>query len=580
MYAIRLPSGEFLDTPTDLQIPYELNNQVFSSASTDVLPGSFTFPFDLPLTGRLRRQLSWPEVITNARPWASIPECWIYVHNTPLFYGTLSVQQAGPAKVRVNIVSKPVGSLKETPVSEVDLGGARFLVPYASWMAYANAIAENPDNYNFVFTPVFNREGNNMGLASGNPGFVGSLFVNRYDENTETFVEDCAALAPFPKLSYVLQQIFAFASEDYVFINEFQDSRELRRLYLFNNSDIRISEDGNEPIFPLSIDLKNHVPENTCADFLKKVMATFNLGLFTNIFQRTIRLIPLRKILARGPKWNWTKYCSTDYMIDQPDQEPGAYNYSQPLPLPPDVPKPHNLTVFETQADYDAALPTLEPGFYYVEAYNILVQIVEAGSTFSAKSWKCHHGISFDIQGQTFDPGLDAMFQVQANVYMPETTFAASRHNEVDNPAGSGKIWQWQANNIPFSLIFYRGMWLDFSSHKVPIATLGAYYNTTTKTRARITDGPTTNYGNAEYSLNWTGDYGLYNTWHRQWSEMIRTGKIVTRTFRLPLRELIQFNFEEKVTVENMDYLITRLRVQQALTGGYMLVEAVMVSVI
>ena len=577
MYAIQLPSGEFLDTPTDLQIPYELNNQVFSSASTDLLPGSYTFPFDLPLTGRLRRQLGWPDVITNARPWASIPECWIYVHNTPLFYGTLSVQQAGPAKVRVNIVSKPVGSLKDTPVSNVDLGGNRSLVPYASWMAYANTIAANPDNYDFLFTPVYNRDGNNMGLVSGDPSYAGSFFVNWYDESTESFVSDCAAISPFPKLSYVLQQIFAFASQEYQFTNEFQDGRELRRLYLFNNSDIRISQNGAAPIFPLAINLQNHVPEDTCAELVKKVMATFNLGLFTNIFQRTIRLIPLKKILARGPKWNWTKYCSTDYLIDQPENSPGSYNYSQPLPLPPDVPKPQNLTVFETEADFFAALPTLQPGFYYYEPNNVLFQIVDTGSTFTAKGWKSHHGIAFEPQGAQFDPGLDAMFQLQANVYMPETTFVASRHKEVDLPAG-GTAWEWQPNKCGTSLLFYRGMWIDSAMNNVPIATMGVYYYTPTKIRIAITDDPLTDHGDAQYSLNWTGQYGLYNTWHAQWSEMIRSGKIVTRTFRLPLAELIRFNFEDKVTVENMDYLITRLRVQQALSGGYMLCEATMVS--
>ena len=114
--------------------------------------------------------------------------------------------------------------------------------------------------------------------------------------------------------------------------------------------------------------------------------------------------------------------------------------------------------------------------------------------------------------------------------------------------------------------------------NNVPIATMGVYYYTPTKIRIAITDDPLTDHGDAQYSLNWTGQYGLYNTWHAQWSEMIRSGKIVTRTFRLPLAELIRFNFEDKVTVENMDYLITRLRVQQALSGGYMLCEATMVS--
>jgi len=579
MYAIRLPSGEFLDTPTDLQISYELNNQVFASASTDILPGSFTFPFDLPLTGRLRRQLNWPELITNAVAWQPLPDCWIYVHNTPLFNGTLSVLQAQPGKVRLHIVSKPVGTFKDTPVSGVNLGGNRSLVPYASWAAYANAIAEDPDNYDFVFTPVYNREGNNTGLQYGDAGYAASFYTNRYDNDTESFIDDCPCIAPFPKLYYVLQQIFAYASAEYVFSNLFQTNRELRRLYLFSNTDIRISEDGDPPIFPLGIDLANHVPDTTCADLLKKVMATFNLGLFTNIFERTIRLIPLKKVLSNGPRWNWTPYAAADYIIEGPDNSPGIYTYSQPLPLPPDVPAPYNLRVFETIADFQSALPTLQPGFYYYEPNNLVLQIVDAGTTFTAKSWKSHIGIAFNTQGSVYDPGLDALFQQEADQKMPETTSVASRHIEVDLPGG-GTTWQWQANKGGTSLLFYRGKWLDILTREVPISSIGVYHTVIPNTRIEITDDPATSYGDAQYSLNWTGTYGLYNTWHLQWSEMMRAGKMVTRTFRLPMTVLTAFNFDDKVTVENMDYLITRLRVQQAVSGGYMLVEATMFSVI
>jgi len=49
-------------------------------------------------------------------------------------------------------------------------------------------------------------------------------------------------------------------------------------------------------------------------------MGGFNLGLFTNIFNRTIDLVPLRDIVSRPPAHDWTEYVIGEIEIDTRDK--------------------------------------------------------------------------------------------------------------------------------------------------------------------------------------------------------------------------------------------------------------------
>jgi hypothetical protein len=124
-------------------------------------------------------------------------------------------------------------------------------------------------------------------------------------------------------------------------------------------------------------------------------------------------------------------------------------------------------------------------------------------------------------------------------------------------------------------------MQVDFEGEtiKCPIAsnhvwkasgTNGARYNITTN---GVSTGP------AKYSLNWDGEYGLYKTHHQNWNQMLLNGKSVTQKFIVPIAELLQFRFEDKVRVLNMDFFMKKIKVEKTVGKGLILIEASMVSV-
>jgi hypothetical protein len=47
MYAVRLPSGTFLDLSDGANLQFDLQGTLFSGADAGSLPGSYSFPFEV-----------------------------------------------------------------------------------------------------------------------------------------------------------------------------------------------------------------------------------------------------------------------------------------------------------------------------------------------------------------------------------------------------------------------------------------------------------------------------------------------------------------------------------------------------
>jgi len=71
----------------------------------------------------------------------------------------------------------------------------------------------------------------------------------------------------------------------------------------------------------------------------------------------------------------------------------------------------------------------------------------------------------------------------------------------------------------------------------------------------------------AAHSGNWPGQKGIYqNSWSGI-SDLLNDNKSVTRSFKLPLTEIVRFSFANKIRVENMDYLVRNLSVTLSNSG-------------
>lgn len=547
--------NEYLDVFPNIELSFELVNQVFSTGDVSVLPGSFSFPFDIPATPLNRRILNFPDRVDNAEPFFREGEVEVLYNHIMLFRGTMKVTSTTDVTIKIYIVANPMTSLKNKYLTDLSLGGPRTWV--GDFLDHMLATANTPENYDYVFFPIWNEDQNDY-EEDDDP----LNYQNFFDYTTGEFVEASGALTPFVKLEYLLEQIFQEEETGYHFKNQFQPANdlEMRRLYVYNNVDCRTATLTTAPVTPDELILSNHLPKEKTTDFLKKVAAQWCLGFFSNVFDKTVKLIPLQTLLQRPPADDWTEHAIRGIEIQENEQAPDGFNYSQPEDIPPGIPEPTDLEVLNTTADYTAELSGLTAGYYYIESQARIVEIkVFSGTPTGVRSWLRHRGVFFG-NANPLQVGMQAFFSILAggmDVYRPLTK-VSRWHAVVDITT----TYEYRTEDCPVGLMFYRGMQEQYSGDDpTPLACNHVWLATHTGgDRSDITISAVSQ-AQSQRSLNWFGDYGLYNTAHRIWNEMLRNGKRVTMSFRLPLSTLLAFNFEQKIRVGNQDYFVKRLKV-------------------
>jgi hypothetical protein len=566
MYQIRLESGEFLDGDFDFQ--FELNNQVFTTASTDILPGSFTFSVNCPLTQRTRMLLGNPQNVNNARSWREYPNTWVLAYGVPMFLGTIRIQSVSGNTAKLQIISDPLGTLKDMLLTDADYEGTRSTGPQ-TWANYMKFVAQNPDDYDFTFFQVEYNEGTNS---------VDRKYQNFFNWVTGVFEPTSGIVTPFPSLYYVLKRVFL--NSEWAFKNAFQDEDiELRRLYLYNNADVRFLNTALPPavVFPIQWDYKKHVPAIKVRDLLKKVSAQFGIGLFSNIFDKTLKWLPLKTIWERDTRIDWTTYAiGPAALTADADDSPALYNYPQLYPLADEAPPIESMQLFNNVAEIQAAAPP--EGYFYIESMNSAVVRKNSGLVGYSLG-RYHRGVRVKQEGDEYDSGMEALPAGNYNgvAQMVSENMQISTWKEIDGE------WVFEQQPAPLALCLYRG-WQQRVPSEPELTPLVAPHvwrdnNTAPAERSKITHAGT-EIKTSEYSLNWSGEYGLYNKFHYLWAESLRNGKHISQQFALPITALTAFTFDQKVRVQEMDYLIKKLRVGKCLGDNKVQVQAEMVSVI
>lgn len=583
MYSLQLPDGQFLEEVPQLQ--FELNNQVFSTSKTDVLPGSFSFPTDLNLSDRNRLLLDNPQLINNARKWKKIENVTVYCYGVPLFVGTLKISETSAGKAKIYVVTEAVGKIKDSLLANMQTDYLRDFGDNAlACFTHMELTSYQPEDFDYAFFPVYIPTFDDTPLATP----LAANFQNHFDGYTQDFNPDSAAFTPFIRVDFLLKRIFQDNVPDYTFVNGWQIDRELGRLYLWNNYDVRESSDGDTPDFPEQIDLRKHLGELKGADLLKWLMSLFCLGLFTDVFGRKITLIALRDILRRPPAHDWSQYVLADYVItDDSSETPLKFCHPQPEGSPPNIPDDVPLPSYSSDQEFQSALGGgLPDGLYYIEAEELVMQVFNVdGSSFATELGIKRKCVVFGDSPE-FEPGIGVPFTWH---------FASQGHYPwIMNQTGSyfheeGDPLEWKRVENKFDpfLMFYRGFQENtgevihdrpYASNDVwnaPAQPLPARAQITTKSGSVITS-----HGDAQYSLLWYSDRGLYAQWWAAWHQMLMNGKHVTRQFALPVARLIEFSFQDKIRIHNLDYFVKKLKVGKAIGNGLLVVEASLVSVI
>lgn len=564
-WSIQLPTGEFLDLPENFQLPLELNNQVFSSGDTGTLPGSFSFPTEAANTGamkRLFRDVHLPTSATARR--TAIEGVWVYANGMPLMYGRLTVRSADENRVKFDIVANPLASLKDVNLPDLDYEGERSLGVY-TMAGYQTQTALFPEDWDFAFFPVVT--GDILSIAT----IPDENWLNYYDQSGSAGFQPMGSggVTPFVKLEYILKRMFASYGEGFEFRNDWQrpEDYELRRLYLYNNVDARILSVAGQPTFPGAIDLKKHVPKIKSTEMLKKVCAQWNLGLFTNVFDRTVKLAPVVNTLTADAAHDWTTYRAGRATVEYNSDAPRKYAYDEYEPLPPGAPKVADMRRF-TDFQAFAAAGTIAEEYVYIECANLVLnqRWYNYQTSFQNNGWGGYPEIETEGGGEDYNPGM-AILAGGFDYYRAKGGISTF----VDN-AGE---WKYTPQDYALALMFYRGI----QSYNWPVSGNSPYlYTAGAGVRADITENNVV-LAEAKRSLNWEGEYGLYENYHQKWNELLRNGKQVTQTFALPVPKFVKFNFDQKVRVGSMEYIVKKLRVSK-LVDARVIVEATMLSVI
>lgn len=574
MYAIAI-EGKFLEGVPDLS--FELQNSVFSSADTASLPGSFSFPFSLPASRANRVLLGQPSLISNTNNPKTFSNVWAYLYGSPIFFGDLQVRQASDRAIQCNFVSNAFSGFKDIALSNLDLGGEREVPAGAlSWATYMLVASQNPEEHDFNFAPVK--------IVTEEPD--DDLWVNKFLNGTfHGYTVDSKCIAPQAKVSYLLQQMFS--GGDWKFVNAWQLTTELTRLLVYDHQDVRVAgvQDVDPPVLPTLFNLQNHVPNMKSGDFLKRIAAVFNLGVFTSIWDKTISLRPLVQILGKPPLRDWTRFMVKDSIaIEKETTAPGKYGWkNQPEELYKGTPPLSEMTQFRTETDLDAALsanPTLT-AWAHVESNNIVVRYEDGVILF----WKTAYQHQSVETGDGDEMLLD--FEQFGAVRGADGNYREYLRTDILpafwSQSEPGQPYEKSESESPFGLIMFRGWGLQGSTgNQFNFPKCGHHvWNPYASDGSRSTiSGAGSPAPSSEVSLNWHGEYGLFEKWHRAWHDALRYGKDVSATFVLPVSQLIPFQFDEKIRVASMDYFVKKLRVGKPLGKGLVLVEASLISVI
>jgi len=557
MYTLRLPSGDYLDLPTGQQFSFEMNNTLFSGSGSSLLPGAYSFPADLPATPRNRALLSHPDLVTNARNPSEIEGVWVFAEGTPLFFGMLRVLEANEKRIRVTVIANVVTNLKDLYLNELDLGGTRSLgADNAAALAHAKATATSPLSHDYCFFPVRNEAFLSERFSAEN------VWQNRYNQGTAAFTPDANApgFMPFIRIEYLLSRIFA--GSEFAFQNGFQIGADLRRLVLYNNFSL-----FTEGALNRSFDLRNHVPKVKVGELVRWLAQTFNLGFFTDPWNKRLKLLQVRNLVTAATQHDWSAYALRGHSVShERDRAPERFVFRTPddeaWTYFTNRAKPTSIAgTYATRSDLLTAFP-ISPGIYFITNEQAYVWW-NAGFIFF------YYADFGSAPTQTGDPVFECdlvpILNDSADIRTPLIAQEGTITYTYTPPGGSATTVKQNAD-CPARLMLYRGIQAA-AGGSFPYASTLPY----------IPDGSAVI---GDVSLHWEGAYNLYETFWASWHTMLAQGKHVTQSFILPVPVLAAFSLEQKVRVGSMDFFVKKLRVGKLVGGGKVLVEASLVSVV
>lgn len=521
-----------LDLPPNVRIPFRRNNPAYLGEDVNVIKGGFSYPFDLPMTSHNKRLLGFPDRIDNATPPPTDLPAYLYAGPELFLVGRLNCLRANNATAKVAFVNNPLADLTKVKLSEVDIGSYSYTDADAL-IANMRDTQVNPLSRPYISFPVFNA------TLNPNPEEVvpsDNQFQNSYNFDTADFRRDLP-LGLFMRTEYVLRA--AMEALGYSWTDLFHTSPEHKRICLINNRPL--NKEGG-PI-TLAAPYNIFMPGETVADFLKNYSRLFGVAPFASLTGTDLTLQPLKNLLYSPPQADWTQYASATGERS-PNNNLSSFRHPDPLE------QVYRFDRWENRGKPDVVVqdfpnPPVAEVLYYVESRNSYAKYyLQPDNSFLGDFRSSYGEVINPRGGEELTTNLVPVQQSQVLFYpvAGDNLLLPVWGAELAPPLISGT--NVQGAEVQHQLAIYRGQQSTSSGRVYPFGSANNY---------RVDFTPIEG---EELSLRWLGNNGLYQNHWRDWDIMLQNSSVITRNFMLPIRELINFDFRNKVRVENQNCFI------------------------
>ncbi len=532
MFSVRI-GGENLNLKKGSKVSLELNNPMFNE---ELIEGSFTYPFELDMSGHNIRLTNFRNMIQNKRRLEEPIDCYLDIHGNPYKAAKLRLDYSSSERMTgfLQVDSGSVADVLNTrKLAEVNLGGERFIGNnYATKLAHFSSKAPLfgiVDQY--CFFPIFHPNFYGQGDDSKNPAFtatsktVNMFYAGAFLSNPDSFGVGTRleySFVPFPSLFYVLKQ--CCKSLGYVPTGSLFDDLEMQGAVIYNTKAIdRIGPGPDSGLINYhqdNINLVNHVPDLTIGEFFNQLRKYFFINIGIDSSRKTITFTPLREIHRSADYVDWSRGCSRS--VEEKSVETSGIKFNWGVD---DDDELFELNSF--QREYSEGSELGDQKEMGSEASGLFM----VSDPYAAPDHKqlIPHALQVgnSLDESYNDPNIDATYLGQ--------------------------------NNFTFRVLFYRGRQPDSSGSSYPFGSCGVERFDGTRI--------------AHYHCDWLGDYGRKNTWAKEHIHFWNNTKRFTIKKRFSMEELENFDPRKKVMIHGIKAFVAKINIDSDFTTKEGLVE-------
>lgn len=544
----------------------------------DTLEGSYIFNFNLPASDRNRAILDFPDRMEkHDQTWKDYDCRILFNGHTVVDNSTISVKETNE---NVFVANVKVGTgnffyqVQDKTLKDIDLGGNRLLgSSFEHPISYFNSIVNGGyPNYDFTLFPVKNPTFY-KGTRINDDWETKYYYANYYKEGS--FYHSSAdgsggTYTPFPYVPYLIDRIFN--THGYVSgKNQFLLNADLLNLVIYSNftnvTTFAYTDPGppatiiQSPVGSKYVNLRNYVPDLKVLDFIQ-ALKLFGVSLFINDKTREFKFLFLKDVI------NSTAYKDiTSSIIKGNKKEKNdfdgyrlAYDFNND-----DYADNHVKTSLD---DYNVLAPvsTFSNLVITIDTKVNDVRLVEDVDKYYVFNYDETFGYDWRPLSHRFQDLNDGNENYKFNSMFSPLLMVSGVDDHEDRP--SARIWEvpvieqagtnpyfLDENGFPFKndaglkFLFFRGMQKDSANNDYPMGSNDVY------------DRANNKIANANLSLKWEGQYGLYENCLKDYLDWRKRTIPAEFKRRMDPVSIFETDFSEKHRIDRVDYIIDEIKI-------------------